>query len=211
MKPISQNEIPEQYKKNFEEDLSVLLDATGSIMGIVGELGGSRLDVNNENFLVTIKRDKTPIEDKDKIEITAERLIKFLIKYLSGEVTLKEKAKMELIGRLRGLIFVDVNEIFQAVREKNMKINEILDAACELWNIPKEVMLGKDRTNPLAQQRIAMMALARKTTGMSLVSIGEFFGGRDHGVIIYSCKKVKNGMHKEYYNQLQQFIIKRGG
>jgi chromosomal replication initiator protein len=38
------------------------------------------------------------------------------------------------------------------------------------------------------------MYLATQLTGMSLVSIGQAFGGRDHGTVIHARKTVVNQM-----------------
>jgi len=41
------------------------------------------------------------------------------------------------------------------------------------------------------------MYLSRKLTPCSLVEIGDAFGGRDHGTVIYACRKVKQRIECE--------------
>ncbi len=54
--------------------------------------------------------------------------------------------------------------------------------------------LSKSRSRPLTQARHIAMYLMRECTGLSLVKIGEIFGGRDHTTVLHGMKKVEDEM-----------------
>ena len=54
--------------------------------------------------------------------------------------------------------------------------------------------MSKSRSRPLTQARHIAMYLTRECTGLSLVKIGEIFGGRDHTTVLHGIKKVEDEM-----------------
>jgi len=55
-------------------------------------------------------------------------------------------------------------------------------------------MASKRRPENIAFPRQIAMYLARQLTGSSLNTIGEAFGGRDHGTVLHACRLVKDRM-----------------
>jgi chromosomal replication initiator protein len=55
-------------------------------------------------------------------------------------------------------------------------------------------LTSKSRSRPLTQARHIGMYLMRECTGLSLVKIGEIFGGRDHTTVLHGIKKVEDEM-----------------
>jgi chromosomal replication initiator protein len=64
----------------------------------------------------------------------------------------------------------------------------------EHYRIQMSDMTSKRRMQNIAFPRQVAMYLATQLTSMSLVSIGEAFGGRDHGTVIHARKTVTNQM-----------------
>ncbi len=64
----------------------------------------------------------------------------------------------------------------------------------EHYRIQMSDMPSKRRMQNIAFPRQVAMYLATQLTGMSLVSIGQAFGGRDHGTVIHARKTVTNQM-----------------
>ncbi len=64
----------------------------------------------------------------------------------------------------------------------------------EHYRIQMSDMTSKRRMQNIAFPRQVAMYLATQLTGMSLVSIGQAFGGRDHGTVIHARKTVTNQM-----------------
>jgi len=55
----------------------------------------------------------------------------------------------------------------------------------------------KKRTKDIVLARQVAIYLSRELTDLSLISIGESFGRRDHTTIIHSYNKIKNKIKKE--------------
>ena len=55
-------------------------------------------------------------------------------------------------------------------------------------------MTSRRRPENIAFPRQVAMFLSRELTGKSLNSIGEAFGGRDHGTVLHACRLVRDRM-----------------
>jgi chromosomal replication initiator protein len=73
----------------------------------------------------------------------------------------------------------------------------IVAVVAERFGIKSETLLGKRRTQVVAQPRQVAMFLMRQLTEMSLVEIGRVFGGRDHTTVLYACERVAQRMGEE--------------
>ena len=64
----------------------------------------------------------------------------------------------------------------------------------EHFDIRLADMTSKRRPENIAFPRQIAMFLARQLTESSLNTIGEAFGGRDHGTVLHACRLVKDRM-----------------
>jgi chromosomal replication initiator protein len=64
----------------------------------------------------------------------------------------------------------------------------------EHFDIRLADMTSKRRPENIAFPRQIAMYLARQMTESSLNTIGEAFGGRDHGTVLHACRLVKDRM-----------------
>ena len=92
-------------------------------------------------------------------------------------------------------------------------INQIQKKVAEYYQISLSDILGRKRTNTISFPRQVAMYLARTLTSDPLKSIGDSFGGRDHGTVIHACKQVENlmdqdGTIKRSVDYLTQLISK---
>ncbi len=55
-------------------------------------------------------------------------------------------------------------------------------------------MTSKRRPENIAFPRQIAMYLSRELTESSLNTVGEAFGGRDHGTVLHACRLVKDRM-----------------
>ena len=51
-------------------------------------------------------------------------------------------------------------------------------------------LVSKSRSRPLTTARHIAMYIMRECTGLSLVKIGEIFGGRDHTTVLHACRQI---------------------
>ena len=94
------------------------------------------------------------------------------------DVTLAERALQDLIPQTE-------NEIPPQL---------ILEETASYFSLSTSDLVSKSRSRPLTQARHIAMYLMRECTGLSLVKIGEIFGGRDHTTALHGIKKVEADM-----------------
>ena len=70
----------------------------------------------------------------------------------------------------------------------------ILEETASYFSLSTSDLVSKSRSRPLTQARHIAMYLMRENTGLSLVKIGEIFGGRDHTTALHGIKKVEADM-----------------
>jgi len=62
---------------------------------------------------------------------------------------------------------------------------------CEQYKIPVERLVGKSRQRQIVMARQTAMYFTKQYTQKSLKQIGEYFGGKDHATVLYSCNMAK--------------------
>ena len=76
----------------------------------------------------------------------------------------------------------------------SISIEAIQKKVAEHYDIRIADMTSKRRPEHIAFPRQVAMYLSRNLTESSLSSIGEAFGGRDHGTVLHACRQVKDRM-----------------
>jgi chromosomal replication initiator protein len=70
----------------------------------------------------------------------------------------------------------------------------ILEETAAYFAISVDELISKSRSRPLTHARHIAMYLTRENTGLSLVKIGDMYGGRDHTTVLHGIKKVEDEM-----------------
>jgi chromosomal replication initiator protein len=70
----------------------------------------------------------------------------------------------------------------------------IMEETASYFTLTTGDLVSKSRSRPLTQARHIAMYIMRECTGLSLVKIGEIFGGRDHTTVLHGIKKVEDEM-----------------
>ena len=70
----------------------------------------------------------------------------------------------------------------------------ILEETAAYFAISVDELVSKSRSRPLTHARHIAMYLTRENTGLSLVKIGDMYGGRDHTTVLHGIKKVEDEM-----------------
>ena len=83
------------------------------------------------------------------------------------------------------------------LENKKISISQIQKAVTDYYTIKVNSLLSKKRTKDIVLARQVAIYLSRELTDLSLTSIGEAFGRRDHTTIIHSYTKIKNKIEKD--------------
>lgn len=79
-----------------------------------------------------------------------------------------------------------VNQVNQ-----ELTVESIAKIVCEQYKIPVERLVGKSRQRQIVMARQTAMYFTKQYTQRSLKQIGEYFGGKDHATVLYSCNMAK--------------------
>jgi chromosomal replication initiator protein len=90
-------------------------------------------------------------------------------------------------------------------QRQNIVPEKIIEAVARIWQVDVQDLLGRDRSQKIAEPRQVAMYLMRKETNASLPQIGEVLGGRDHTTVMYAIQKI--GSEMETKSDLRKRII----
>ena len=117
------------------------------------------------------------------------------IRRLEGALT-RVAALASLTGKKLTIEVVE-NLLRETLHEEGrltISIEVIQKKVAESYDIRLADMTSKRRPENIAFPRQIAMYLARQMTQSSLNTIGEAFGGRDHGTVLHACRLVKDRM-----------------
>ena len=78
------------------------------------------------------------------------------------------------------------------VRDRLINVHSIRQATAEYFGIQEDILSSRRRSKDIVVPRQLAMKLTHELTSMSLASIGEAFGGRDHTTVLHACQKIDN-------------------
>lgn len=97
-------------------------------------------------------------------------------------------------------------------KDANIKITpeRIVAVVCEHMGISENDIKSKKRSQDIATARQIIMYLLRKYTVLSLKSVGNAVGGRDHTTVMNGCKRVEENYNKDesFKNNIDTIIKK---
>jgi chromosomal replication initiator protein len=117
------------------------------------------------------------------------------VRRLEGALT-RVASYATLTGRKPTLETVEsmLREILHEEGRFTLTIEVIQKRVAEHFDIRLADMTSKRRPENIAFPRQVAMYLSRQLTESSLNTIGEAFGGRDHGTVLHACRQVKDRM-----------------
>jgi len=130
-------------------------------------------DVPNEILDMIARRVQSNIRE---LEGALNRIIAF--SDLSGtplSVQLAEMALADLLPQVR-----------------NIPPQKLIEIVAREWETSVEALIGRDRSQKIAEPRQVAMYLLRSETNASLPQIGAVLGGRDHTTVMYAIEKITN-------------------
>ena len=122
-----------------------------------------------------------------RIRTNVRRLEGALIRVASYASLTGKKLSIEVVEGL-------LREILHEEGRLSISIEVIQKRVAEHFDIRLADMTSKRRPENIAFPRQVAMYLSRQMTESSLNTIGEAFGGRDHGTVLHACRLVKDRM-----------------
>ncbi len=122
-----------------------------------------------------------------RIRSNIRRLEGALIRVASFASLTGKKLTLEVVEGL-------LREVLHEEGRFSINIETIQKKVAEHYDIRLADMTSKRRPENIAFPRQVAMFLSRQMTENSLNSIGEAFGGRDHGTVLHACRLVKDRM-----------------
>jgi chromosomal replication initiator protein len=131
---------------------------------------------------------------EDILNFLAHR-IRTNIRRLEGAL-IRVVSYASLTGKILTIEVVEglLREILHEEGRYSISIEVIQKKVAEHFDIRLADMTSKRRPENIAFPRQVAMFLARRMTESSLNTIGEAFGGRDHGTVLHACRLVKDRM-----------------
>ena len=123
----------------------------------------------------------------NRIRTNIRRLEGALIRVASYASLTGKKLNVEVVEGL-------LREILHEEGRFSINIEAIQKKVAEHFDIRLADMTSKRRPENIAFPRQIAMFLSRQMTESSLNTIGEAFGGRDHGTVLHACRLVKDRM-----------------
>ncbi|MGA2870197.1 MAG: chromosomal replication initiator protein DnaA [Verrucomicrobiota bacterium] len=164
-----------------------ILKKKAQIMGVV-------LPEDVINFLAT------------RIRTNIRRLEGALIRVASYASLTGKKLSIEVVEGL-------LREILHEEGRQTISIEVIQKKVAEHFDIRLADMTSKRRPENIAFPRQIAMYLSRQMTESSLNTIGEAYGGRDHGTVLHACRLVKDRMEvdanvRQVVNYLEKQLLR---
>ena len=148
-------------------------------------------DLETRLAILRSKAERTGRHVPDEVLETIARRVQSNIRELEGALN-RIIAFADLSGATLNTKLVDVALADLLPQRSDVAPEKIIELVAREWQTSVEALLGRDRSQKIAQPRQVAMYLLRKRTDASLPQIGEALGGRDHTTVMYAIEKIDN-------------------
>ena len=90
-----------------------------------------------------------------------------------------------------------LSDLLHEEAASKVTVDQIQRKVSDYYKIRFSELVGRRRTSAIVFPRQVAMYISRTLTSDPLKSIGDAFGGRDHGTVIHACKQVENMMEQD--------------
>ena len=153
-----------------------------------------------ETRIAIIKRKAELLEiniPDDVCEYIATRL-KTNIRQLEGAVK-KLKAYYLLAGENPGLSTAQsaISDILNNDQPPPLTVEKIIDEVARTFGVGADDIRSSKRSANISSARQVAIYVVRDVTQLSMATIGEEFGGRDHSTVVYAIQQVERNMKRD--------------
>ncbi len=128
------------------------------------------------------------------VEFLADRIRKSVRRLEGGLMRLASYASLSGRNLSDEKIETLLKDILREEGRRRVTVSRIQKEVAEHFDIRLQDMTSKRRPANIAFPRQIAMYLSRTMTDLSLVEIGQAFGGRDHGTVIHATRTVEKKM-----------------
>ncbi|MGD0816305.1 MAG: chromosomal replication initiator protein DnaA [Verrucomicrobiota bacterium] len=152
-------------------------------------------DVETRMAILRKKEKAMGVELPEEIVTFLANRIRTNVRRLEGAL-IRVASFASLTGKKLTLTVVEglLREVLHEEGRFAVNIDCIQKRVAEHYDIRLADMTSKRRPENIAFPRQVAMFLSRQMTESSLNTIGEAFGGRDHGTVLHACRLVKDRM-----------------
>lgn len=152
-------------------------------------------DAETRMAILRKKEKAMGVELPDEIISFLANRIRTNIRRLEGAL-IRVASYHSLTGKKLTVAVVEslLREVLHEEGRYSVNIDSIQKKVAEHFDIRLADMTSKRRPENIAFPRQVAMFLSRQMTDSSLNTIGEAFGGRDHGTVLHACRLVKDRM-----------------
>lgn len=97
-----------------------------------------------------------------------------------------------------------------SVPDPIITVEQIQQAVCKQLDLPHSLLVGKTRKQEIVFARQLAMFLIRELTGVSLKTIGNHFGGRDHTTVMHAISTIETQKTRDEHTRRMLSAIRRG-
>ncbi len=148
-------------------------------------------DLETRLAILRAKAERTGRYVPDEILETVARRVQSNIRELEGALN-RIVAFADLSGQMLTPQLVEVALVDLLPQRQHILPERIVELVAREWKVSEDDLLGRDRSQKVAEPRQVAMYLMRKETDASLPQIGEVLGGRDHTTVMYAIEKIAN-------------------
>ena len=104
-------------------------------------------------------------------------------------------AKVHFYAGIHAKHFANMDDALEALKDETTEkakigADEIVEAVCKYYNVDKQNLIGKKKNKEFVDPRQMSIYLITELTDLPLLSIGAYFGGRDHTTIMHARDKI---------------------
>jgi chromosomal replication initiator protein len=172
--PKSLNTLDERLRSRFEWGLTADIQPP---------------DLETRLAILRSKAERTGRHISDDILESVARRVQSNIRELEGALN-RILAFADLSGTALTPHLVEVALADLLPQRSDVEPGKIIELVAKEWQTTVDALIGRDRSQKIAQPRQVAMYLLRKETDASLPQIGEVLGGRDHTTVMYAIDKI---------------------
>jgi len=153
-------------------------------------------DFETRVAILRSRADATGLRIEDEMLVIIARRVQSNIRELEGALT-RVTAFASLSGIAVTADLIDIALADLLPQRGQVQPEEVVRKVADVFGVPMERMLGRERAREVALPRQIAMYLLREEANISLPQIGNALGGRDHTTVIYGCDKIADLLERD--------------